>query len=144
MTGAVFGLFTLTFAFSGLLSMEPFAWTNAPDLQIPRDVFTGGPLQLASFPALDRDKWSATAWRAGHQGSRLGRGSRTPVLRRRTRTEQAGPEVKRERLHQPYYITGRAEEQRTLIAADTLDARAAPSARSRWSRAFRQRCPASR
>jgi len=35
-TGAVFGIFTLTFAFSGLLSMEPFAWTNAEGLYVSR------------------------------------------------------------------------------------------------------------
>jgi hypothetical protein len=48
-TGAVFGLFTLTWAFSGLLSMEPFAWTYAEGLELPSDAFTGGPLDLAQF-----------------------------------------------------------------------------------------------
>ncbi len=33
-TGAVFGLFTLTWAFSGLLSMEPFEWTRAEGLEV--------------------------------------------------------------------------------------------------------------
>jgi len=33
-TGVVFGVFTLTWAFSGLLSMEPFEWTNAAGLEV--------------------------------------------------------------------------------------------------------------
>ena len=49
-TGAVFGVFTLTWVFSGLLSMEPFAWTNATGLEFEREVMTGGPLELARFP----------------------------------------------------------------------------------------------
>jgi hypothetical protein len=48
-TGAVFGLFTLTWAFSGLLSMEPFAWTRAEGLELPGDAFSGGPVDLARF-----------------------------------------------------------------------------------------------
>ena len=119
-TGAVFGLTTLTFAFSGLLSMEPFAWTNAPDLRIPRDVFTGGPLQLANFPAFDRDKWNGLLAGRVIKEVDLVRVQDRPYFVVHS-TEQAGPELKRERLHQPYYITGRAEQQRTLVAADTLE-----------------------
>jgi PepSY-associated TM region len=48
-TGAIFGLFTLTWAFSGLLSMEPFAWTRAEGLELSSDAFTGGPVDLAQF-----------------------------------------------------------------------------------------------
>jgi hypothetical protein len=118
-TGALFGLTTLTFAFSGLLSMEPFAWTNAPDLRIPRDVFTGGPLQLASFPAFDREKWSTLLNGRVIKEVDLLRIQDHPYFVVHS-TEQAGPDVKRERLHQPYYIIGRAEQQRTLVAADTL------------------------
>ena len=49
MTGAVFGLFTLTWAFSGLLSMEPFEWTRAEGLELPSDTFSGGPVDLSQF-----------------------------------------------------------------------------------------------
>ena len=128
-TGALFGLTTLTFAFSGLLSMEPFAWTNAPDLQIPRDTFTGGPLQLASFPTLDRDKWNGLLEGRAIKEVDLVRIQDRPYFVVHS-TEQAGPEVKRERLHQPYYITGRAEQQRTLVAADTLQTHGAFSSES--------------
>jgi len=56
-TGVVFGVFTLTWAFSGMLSMEPFAWTNATGLEVSRDVFTGGPADLSKFPAMDPATW---------------------------------------------------------------------------------------
>lgn len=47
--GALFGFFALTWAFSGLLSMEPFDWTNEPGLELPADAFTGGNPELESF-----------------------------------------------------------------------------------------------
>ena len=50
-TGAVFGVFTLTWVFSGLLSMEPFAWTNATGLEFEREVMTR------------RHRWSCRAFR---------------------------------------------------------------------------------
>ena len=50
-TGVIFGVFTLTWVFSGLLSMEPFGWATQPGLQIPRDAFTGGAVELCAFPA---------------------------------------------------------------------------------------------
>ena len=56
-TGLVFGVFTATWAFSGLLSMEPFAWTNSEPLQVRRDVFTGGAVDLASFSAMKPAEW---------------------------------------------------------------------------------------
>src|SRR5262245_911965 len=56
-TGAVFGVFTLTWAFSGLLSMEPYEWTNATGLEVEREVFTGGDLDLAQFGRMDAGAW---------------------------------------------------------------------------------------
>ncbi len=53
LTGVVFGLVTLTWVFSGLLSMDPYAWNNASGLDVPRHALSGGPVELARFPALD-------------------------------------------------------------------------------------------
>lgn len=52
--GAVFGVFALTWVFSGLLSMEPFKWTNAEGLEVSSDVFTGGPMDLSQFGPLEQ------------------------------------------------------------------------------------------
>ena len=38
-------------------SMEPFAWTNATGLEVERDVFTGGPVDLSQFAAMDPAAW---------------------------------------------------------------------------------------
>ncbi len=58
-TGAVFGLFALTWVFSGLLSMQPFAWQSVPGLAVRGDVYSGGPLDLQRFPLHDATAWSA-------------------------------------------------------------------------------------
>jgi hypothetical protein len=52
-TGAIFGVFALTWVFSGLLSMEPFAWTNATGLNLPPNDLQGGMLELTDYPLDD-------------------------------------------------------------------------------------------
>ncbi len=52
-SGALFGVFAFTWAFSGLVSMEPWEWTNASGLEIDRTALTGGRVDLASYPSLD-------------------------------------------------------------------------------------------
>ncbi|MXZ72712.1 MAG: hypothetical protein F4Z04_14590 [Acidobacteria bacterium] len=56
-TGVIFGIVTLTWTFSGLMSMEPFAWTRARGLDLPRDTLAGGPLDLGQFPAIPPAAW---------------------------------------------------------------------------------------
>lgn len=52
-TGVAFGVFSLTWVFSGLLSMEPFFWASDGGTgdRIPQ-ALRGGPLDLAAFPKL--------------------------------------------------------------------------------------------
>lgn len=52
-TGSVFGVFALTWGFSGLLSMEPFGWNNVPELSVDRDAISGGAVDLAGFESID-------------------------------------------------------------------------------------------
>jgi PepSY-associated TM region len=53
LTGVVFGVFTLTWAFSGLLSMEPFFWASGGGTgnRIPQ-ALRGGALDAAQFPSV--------------------------------------------------------------------------------------------
>ena len=131
--GLFFGVFALTWAFSGLLSMEPFAWTQATsDLNVRRDVFTGGPVQLDRYRPFDARAWD------GVLGDRVLKEVEFTRIRgdhyyaaRYTRAPDAkgaGAEGRRERLHQPYGVTGRNERGRLLIAADTLRSRTEPFA----------------
>lgn len=48
-TGALFGLFALSWVFSGLMSMEPFDWTNATGMRLPDNGLEGGPLELDRY-----------------------------------------------------------------------------------------------
>jgi len=125
-TGAVFGLFTLTWAFSGLLSMEPFAWTRAEGLEVRRDVFSGGPVDLAQFEAMDPGKWNQILGGHGVKEVEYTRIQGDHYYIVRHASANAAAATKRERLHQPYNLTGQAEQDRLLISAKTLEVRHQP------------------
>jgi hypothetical protein len=122
-SGVVFGVFTLTFAFSGLVSMEPWAWTNAPGLELPRDVLTGGPADLSRFSALDAATWNRVLDGRAAKEIEFARmmDEHYFIVRQGSRARDEGD---RERLHQPYPIRhARIEDDRLLVAADTLTVR---------------------
>lgn len=50
--GAPFGLFVLTWVFSGMMSMEPFSWKNTRALEVDRQMFQGGEVELHRFGSL--------------------------------------------------------------------------------------------
>ncbi len=124
-TGAVFGVFTLTWAFSGLLSMEPFAWTNATGLEVDRSVLTGGRVELASFPAVDPAAWSRALDGRAIREVEYARiqDEHYYVVRQAPGT---APSPRRERLHQPYPVGGQSEPDQILMAAGTLEIRREP------------------
>ena len=52
--GVVFGVLTLTWVFSGLLSMEPWDWTSSPGLRGNlRGLLAGGAVNVEEFPRID-------------------------------------------------------------------------------------------
>ncbi len=53
-TGLCFGLVTLTWVFSGLLSMDPYEWTRARGLTIDRSLLQGGDIELQRFDKLNQ------------------------------------------------------------------------------------------
>ncbi len=64
LTGVAFGFVTLTWVFSGMLSVQPFAWMTAEGLHVSSAAIGGGPLALADFPPIDTAAWErATAGR---------------------------------------------------------------------------------
>ena len=124
LTGAVFGVFALTWAFSGLLSMEPFEWSNAAGLEVDGETFTGGPLDLAQFPAADAAAWAAVANGRAIKEVDLARIQGEPYYV--VHLDTPDRKLQAERLHQPYYVTGRAERDRLLVAAGTMQVRDEP------------------
>ena len=127
-TGLVFGVFALTWVFSGLLSMEPFDWANAESLEISDDALTGGPVELERFPAFDAQRWSQITTGRALKEVEFRRIHDAPFYLARYTTEDLAADPRRERLHQPYYITGRGEPQHLLIDAATVAVRSEPFA----------------
>ena len=122
-SGVVFGVFTLTFAFSGLLSMEPWDWTNAEGLELPRNVLSGGPVELSRFTAHDAAAWTEVLGRQPAKEVEFARMLDEPYYIVR-RGSVARDEFDRERLHQPYPIRhARIEDHRQLISAATFSTR---------------------
>ena len=122
-SGVVFGFFTLTFAFSGLVSMEPWAWTNARGLELPRNVLTGGSLDLSPFSTHDPAAWDRVLEGRPAKEIEFARMMDEPyyIVRRGSVARDEGD---RERLHQPYAIRhSRIEDNRMVVAAGTLTPR---------------------
>jgi hypothetical protein len=112
---------------SGLLSMEPFEWTNSRPLNVRRDVFTGGPVDLASYAAMKPAEWDHLVDGRGIKEIELARIQDEHYYVVRLAHDPARAADKRpERLHQPYYITGRTDSDRLLVSASTLQARRQP------------------
>jgi hypothetical protein len=128
LTGAVFGVFALTWVFSGLLSMEPFEWSNAESFELSPYALAGGPVELRRFPAIEAERWQPLL--AGRELKELEfrRIDDAPYYLARYTTAALEPDSRRERLHQPYAITGRGEPAHMLVDATTLSVRTEPFA----------------
>ena len=124
--GLVFGLFTLTWVFSGWLSMEPWGWATNAGVQGGglRAAFTGAPGALADFPSFSHPGWSAVSDRAEIKEIEFVRIQDKPVLVvHRQPDEAARTEI---RGHQPYFADRSKDPARLLIDAATLQARHEP------------------
>ena len=125
-TGMVFGLFTLTFAFSGLLSMEPYSWTNAEGLRPQPVAFTGGALDFAAYPKVEPAAWTRVTEGRGIKEVDFMRMQGGHYYLVRPTPDPDITAKRRERLHQPYDVSGRAEPDTLLIAADTMTVKHEP------------------
>jgi hypothetical protein len=123
--GAVFGVFALTWVFSGLLSMEPFEWTNAEGLRIDPRALSGGPVELSRFQAFDAAAWQSLGRGRALKEIELKRIQGQPYYLAHY-TPAPAADSKRERLHQPYAVAGRAEPESEIIDAATLTPRREP------------------
>ncbi|MEY4642245.1 MAG: hypothetical protein RLZZ227_2239 [Pseudomonadota bacterium] len=115
--GAVFGVFTLTWVFSGLLSMEPYAWTNSRGVSVDPALYAAGELDLAAFPAVNTYNWNALA--AGNEIKQVDFQwiGGAPYLLASYSIPTDAASAKRDRLHQPYNIVGQSDAESMLIDA---------------------------
>lgn len=115
--GVVFGVFTLTWVFSGLLSMEPYSWTNSRGVDIDPALFAEGELDLAAFPAVNSHDWTTLA--AGNDIKQVDFQwiGGAPYLLASYSVPTDAESAKRDRLHQPYNIVGQSDAENMLIDA---------------------------
>ena len=127
LTGVVFGLVTLTWVFSGLLSMEPYAWTAARGLDVPRDALSGGPLDLARFPTFDAGAWGRIAGGRPVKEIELLRIQDDPYYAMRVGARSTDPRhVGAVRPQRSDGIQGNFDAGPLLVAADTFTVRDEP------------------
>lgn len=117
--GVVFGVFTFTWVFSGLVSMEPWAWTNARGLRVDETVFDGGELDLAAFPNLNQPALAALL-PAGTKSLEFVWKEGKPYLLANYSAPRRDTDAKRDRLHQPYNINGQGQADTVLIDVGTM------------------------
>jgi hypothetical protein len=103
-TGAVFGVLTLTWVFSGWLSMDPIEWTGqgSTGARIPQ-ALSGGPATIDRFPAFDAARWRQAL--AGRTAKEI---------------ELKGIQGR------PYYVVRGADATPLLMDAESLEVRREP------------------
>ncbi len=115
--GCLFGVTTLTWVFSGLVSMEPWAWTNASGVEVPSGSLAGQELALEEFPTPTAVDWSGVSENPIKQVD-FRRVLGAPYLLAQF-TPAATAAGKRDRLHQPYNINGQLQATSVMVDAVT-------------------------
>ncbi|HET9219370.1 MAG TPA: PepSY domain-containing protein [Terriglobia bacterium] len=127
--GAVFGVLTFTWVFSGLLSMEPWGWAAGPTLEGDlRGELRGGPLNPGEFPAIDAAAWKQILPDRQIKEVDYARIQGDPyfVVRTAPPSSMAIVQDFRDRPHQPYYSQSGVDPDRVLIYARTMQVRPDP------------------
>lgn len=112
--GCLFGITTFTWVFSGLVSMEPWDWTNANGVSLSPDALTGSELKLQEFPSLDAVDWAQISEYPVKQVD-FKRVLGAPYLLAGFTPDTGALGGKRDRLHQPYNINGQLQSQSVLV-----------------------------
>jgi hypothetical protein len=118
-TGAVFGVFALTWAFSGLVSMEPFGWTDAPDLRLDPQALSGGEPDLTAYDTVDFAALGALAQPRFIKALDFRRILDAHYVTLQTSAYTDAKALPPERLHAPYDV-GRGREGDVLVDVATL------------------------
>jgi hypothetical protein len=120
-TGLAFGVLTLTWAFSGLLSMEPWAWTEHDQIQRGvRQAFGNAPRDLAQFPKMDAGSWAGMLAARPAKEIEL-----ATILDEPSYIVRSSPETIQtvgwpDGGHQPYFISRDPDDARVIVSAKTM------------------------
>lgn len=125
-TGVLFGVLTLTWVFSGMLSMEPWYWT-AVDRGLDegvRQALTGGTLDPARFPAVDPPAWKHALAERPIKEVEFTRIMEDSYYVVRSAPERPAEPARPDGGHQPYYVVrGGTGPERFVIAANPFELR---------------------
>jgi hypothetical protein len=126
--GLVFGVLTLTWVFSGLLSMEPWAWTNKDNSleEATAQAFPSGPVDLNRFPSIDAEAWRTALGDAAVKEIELVSIMDQPHYVARSASGLAPVPGPPDGGHQPYYVMRGVDPERWVIAADGFRVRQQP------------------
>ncbi len=116
--GSVFGLVTLTWVFSGLVSMEPWAWTRVQGLKVPPGTLAGSELKLQEFQLPDMLQLQLLTGSPVKQ-LEFARVLGAPYFIAGFVPVKADVGSKRDRLHQPYNINGQLQAAALMVDAQT-------------------------
>lgn len=117
--GSVFGFFSLTWAFSGLVSMEPWQWTDVAEVRVDPDALSGGEPVLAAYDAVNLAGLAALVEPRFVKAVTFQRIHGGHYLTLHTSEHEDARTLPLERLHAPYDVGGRAEDQHVLVDAAT-------------------------
>jgi hypothetical protein len=125
--GLFFGVLTLTWVFSGLLSMEPWDWTEEDEvLGNLEEAFTGGQLDVSQFPAIDAREWNALIGDRPVKEVRFARIDGSPYYIVRAAQDAAPLLGAPDGGHQPYYVSRNSDSERLVISAKPLALQSEP------------------
>jgi hypothetical protein len=126
--GLIFGILTLTWVFSGLLSMEPWDWTTADNSleEATREAFPAGPGDLQHYPLIDPIAWQSVMGNARVKEIELVALMDEPHYIVRSASGLPPVSGPPDGGHQPYYVMRGIDPDRWVIAAEGLRLRREP------------------
>ncbi len=121
LSGLVFGVLTLTFAFSGLLSMEPWAWTEDDELdRAVQQAFSSEMENIDTFPAPNAGAWSGILNGRVAKEIEFARVLDQPSYIVRTTPDKSALVGWPDGGHQPYFISRDPDASRFVVPLSTM------------------------
>jgi uncharacterized iron-regulated membrane protein len=128
-TGLVFGVLTFTWAFSGLVSMEPWSWTLHDDVEKKLETaFNATPLNLEKFQQFDASAWSKIVGTKALKEIEFRNILDEPYYIARTSPEEQALIGWPDGGHQPYFVSRDPDNARSVIAAKSFQEKKGPFA----------------